>query len=209
MTGDTSPPPSLHVTDIRLDYDSDGDTVRLTGDLMYSNHDTIVSVFLGSVDHPLHGVAQYLPHCPHLSALCIATMSNKDNRDLLVSVMPRLTQLSIVNYNGHLSDPADHCAALAAVMSLTQLVRVELYNVSLGDQGLEVTDAMTRLRTVVLGGGDGVSMTARAWNIFVSGLITLPQSVSVELQKTDIDEVTVRRIQTSPHVTVTDDGGEG
>ena len=203
VTGDTSCPPSLHVTDIYLYY-SDSDTVRLTADLMSANRDTIVSVTLFGVNYPLHGVVQYLRQCPHLSGLCIR-ISNKENRDLLVSVIPRLTQLTTVRYRGGALSDADQRADVAAIMSLTQLVRVDLLSVSLGDVGVGVTDAMTRLRTVVLGGIDGVSMAAEAWDRFVSSLLTIPQSVSVVLRETDIDERTVRRIQTSPRVTVTQD----
>ena len=75
VTGDTSPPPSLHVTDIYLDHRSDSDTVRLTGDLLSANLCGIVSVSLGSVHHLLHEVTHYLPQCPHLTALCITNMS--------------------------------------------------------------------------------------------------------------------------------------
>ena len=204
VTGDTSPPPSLHVTDIYLYNHSDSDTVRLTGDLMYSNRATIVSVYLWNVQHPLHGVAHYLPQCPNLLAFCIY-MYNTENHDLLVPVIPHLTQLTTVRYGGYGSD-AD-CAAVAAVMSLTQLERVLLEDISLGDDGVVMTDAMTRLRTVVLGSKRrAVSMTAGAWDRFISSLFTLPQSVSVELYKTDIDEGTMRRIQTSNRVT--EDDGE-
>ena len=220
VTGDTSPPPSLHVTDIYLDDDSDIDTVRLTVNLMSANLGTIVSVYLWNVHHPLHGVAQNLPQCPKLTALYISYMRNTENRDLLLSVIPRLTQITTVHYNvGILSDAADR-AVVAAVMSLTQLVCIRLEGVdldedsenyesdddddmtSLNDDVFEGMDAMTRLRTVVL---YNVSMTAGAWDRFVSSLLTLPQSVSVVLRTTNIDEGTVRRIQTSPRVTVTRD----
>ena len=205
VTGDTSPPPSLHVTDILLDIDSDSDTVRLTGDLMCGNSDTIVSVWLWAVRHPLHRVIESLPQCPHLTALCIY-MYNKENHGLLVPVIPRLTQLTTVWYVGGRSD-ADR-AAVAAVMSLTQLEWIRLQDVFLGDIGVKVTDAMTRLRTVVLGDELGrVSMTAAGWDRIVSSLLTLPQSVSVVLDRTNIDEGTVRRIQTSDRVTVTEDDG--
>ena len=208
VTGDASPPPSLHLTDIYLlggIFKCDSDTVGLIGELMSANRDTIVSVSLLDVDHPLHGVEQLLPQCPHLLALCIGYMSNKENYDLLVSVIPRLTQLDTVRYHGGLSDAdAAHRAAVAAVMSLTQLERIELYGVCLGEDGLTVTDAMTRLRTVKLGYlYNPVSMTAGAWDRFVTGLLTLPQSVSVVLRGTDIDDGTVRRLQTSPNVTIT------
>ena len=198
VTGDTSPPPSLHVTDIYLDFKSDSDTVRLTGDLICSHHDTIVSVMLWDVHPPLHGVTQQLPKCQNLSALCIINISNKENHDLLLSVIPLLTQLTTVRYDGLASDAADY-RAVAAVMSLTQLVRVELEEVSLGENGMEVTDAMTRLRKLEL---DDVNMTAGAWDRFVTSLLTLPQSVSVLLHYTNIDEGTVRRIRTSSRITI-------
>ena len=126
-------------------------------------------------------------------------MDNKENHDLLVSIIPRLTQLTTVRYEGCWSDDAYHCAAVTAIMSLTQLVRVELEDVSLGDDGFGVTDAMTRLRTVVL---DNVGMTAGAWDRFVTSLLTLPQSVSVLLRNTNIDEGTVWRILTSGRITI-------
>ena len=199
VTDDTSPPPSLHVTDIDLDPDSD--TVRLTGDLMSANLDTIVSVYLYCVRPPLHGVAQFLPQCPQLSALCIAGMYNKENRDLLVPVIPRLTQLTTVRYDGAypLSDAADR-AAVAAVLTITQLEQIRLDWVDLGDDGVELTDSMTRLRTVVFW---NVHMTAAGWDRFVTSLLTLPQSVRVISELTYIDKGTMRRIQTSPHLTVT------
>ena len=200
VTGDTSPPPSPHVTDVYLvGSDSDSDTVRL----MSANRDTIVSVMLWGVGPPLDGVVQSLPHCPNLSALYITHISNTEYHDLLVAVIPRLTQLTTVRYDGgrRLSDAADR-AVVAAIMSLTQLEWIQLDIVSLGDDRLTVTDAMTRLRTVVL---YHVDMSAGAWDRFVTSLLTLPQSVCVVLDNTDIDEGTVRRIRTSPRVTVTRD----
>ena len=105
VTGDTSPPPSLHVTDIDLYGDSDSDsdkylarwtsdsdTVRLAEDLMSANLGTIVSVTLYDVRHPLHGVVLNLPQCRHLSSLFITDMYNRENHDLLAAVIPRLTQ---------------------------------------------------------------------------------------------------------------------
>ena len=200
VTGDTSPPPSLHLTDICLDPDNDSDTLRLTEELICRNHDTIMSVLLWCLHHPLHEVVQWLPQCPNLSALRIDLMSNKENIDLLVSVIPRLTKLTTVRYDGLGSD-ADR-SAVVAVMSLTWLVRVELRSVRLDDNGVGVTDAINRLKTVVL---RFVYMPAGGWDRFVSSLLTLPQSVTVVLCYTNIDEGTVRRIRTSDRVTVTRD----
>ena len=212
VTGDTSPPPSLHVTDICLDWGSDIDKVKLAEELMCSNIGTIVSLALLYVDHPLHGVVQFLPQCPNLSALYITNMLNKEDYDLLVSVIPRLTQLTTVRYDGtqlttlRYEGGAQHDAdraVVAAVMTLTRLEWIRLVNVSLGDDRVRVAD-MTQLRTVGL---YGVHMSAGSWRRFVSDLLTLSQSVCVILEMTDIDRERVRKIRTSPSIKVTHDDG--
>ena len=197
VTGDTSPLPTLQVTDIYLNMRSGSDIVKLTGELMSVNLDTIVSVTLDTVRHPLYRVTQILQQCPHLSALCITYMGDEENRDFLVAATPRLTQLTTIQYEGGVSNDAD--SVVAAVMTLTQLVRLGLESVSLGDDGLTVTDAMTRLRTVVF---TFLYMTAGGWDRFLSSLLTLPQSVCVVLRWTDIDDGAVKRVMTSPRITV-------
>ena len=203
VTGDTSPPPSLHITDIYLDHKRDSDTVSLTGELMCVNRDTIVSVRLWYVHSPLHGVAQYLPQCPNLTALYITCISNT-NHAQIVSVIPRLTQLDTLRYNGRLTAEED-VAGVAAVLRLTQLRCIQLARFYLGvDDVLVLTTDWTRLRTVVL---FDVRMSAGSWRGFVSSLLTVPHPVHVTLLDTNIDYDTRRRIQTSPHFTVTQDGG--
>ena len=194
VTGDTSPPPSLHVTDIYLRYDSD--TVRLTGELMSANLSTIVSVALWSVRHPLHEVTHYLPQCCHLSALDISYMSNTENLAQLIAVIPRLTQLDTIRYYGLRA--VEDVAVVAAVLRLTQLRYIRLDMVSLGDDVLVLTADWTRLQTVVL---RYVYMSDRSWGRFVSSLLTVRHPVHVTLWGTDIDDNTRRRIQTSPHFT--------
>ena len=211
VTGDTSPPPSLHVTDVYLesniwDPSSDSDTVRLTGDLISANRDTIMSVRLLDVDHPLHGVAQLLPQCPNLTALYITFITNKENRDILLAVIPSLTQLTTVRYNGGPYD-VDHRATVAAIMSLKQLVCVGLEVISLDYPELKVTDGMTRLKTVVLGGVGRVHTTTEGLDGFVSSLFSLPQSVCVVLRGIAIEEVTLSGIYTSSRVIITRDYG--
>ena len=194
VTGNTSPPPSLHVNDIYL-FHSDSDTVRLTGDLMCSNRDTIVSVALWGVDPPLHGVLQWLPLCPHLSALYIC-MPNNENRAKILAMIPRLIQLDTIRYHGLYGGNED----VATVLSLTQLRCIQLYCISLSDDVLVLTADWTRLHTVLL--GPRVEMAAGSWGKFVSSLLTVRHPVHVTLIGTDIDADTVRRIQTSPHFTV-------
>ena len=202
VTGDTSPPPSLHVTDIYLDELSDIDTVRLTGELMYSNRDTIVSVRLERVNHPQHGVIELLPMCPKLSALYIGYVSNKETRAQIVAVIPRLTQLDTIRYWG-LYGAVENDAYVSAVLRLTQLRYIELNDIRLGDDVLVLTADWTRLQTVVL--GPIVRMSARRWGRFLSSLLTVPHPVDVTLRDTYIDDDTVGRIRTSPDFTVIED----
>ena len=199
VTGDTSSPPSLHVTDIHLPMFSDSDTVRLTGHLMCANRDTIVSFTLWGVHHPLHGVLQQLPQCPNLSTLCIICMSNIDITQL-VAVIPRLPQLDTIRYWGLGSAVDDHAAYVEAVLHLTQLRYIHLENLDLYDDVLMLTSDWTRLQTVKL---NWVDMSDSSWGTFLSSLPTVLHPVHITLYNTNINADTVRRIQTSPHFTGT------
>ena len=206
VTGDTSPPPSLHVTDIYL-WLSDIDTERLTGELMYSNLGTIVSVWLEWVDHPLHGVIELLPQCPKLSALYINTsfMSNTENRAQMVAVTPSLTQLDTIRYHDRYAAVEEDVPFVVAILRLTQLRYIRLEYVRLKDDDVLVLTAdWTRLQTLDL---RFVDMSARAWGRFLSSLLTVPRPVHVTLDKTNIDDGTVVGIRTSPDFTVTEDSG--
>ena len=157
----------------------DRDTVKLTLELMCLNLGRIVAVSLSYVRHPLNGVIHYLPQCPQLSALYISRLKNKEDIDMLLRFIPRLTQLTSVRYNGgFMSDDIDR-AVVAAVMSLRQLVLVRLDEVDLGDYGVDMTD-MKRLQTLKL--GPLIFMSAGCWGRFVSSLLTIPQSVSVKIR---------------------------
>ena len=202
-TGDTSPPPSLHVTDIYLDEHTDSDTVRLTGELMSVNLDTIVSVMLRYVNLS-HRVLLWLPKCPHLTALHITFMSNTEDRAQIVAVIPRLTQLDTIWYEGRAGKlkNVDDVLIVAAILRLTQLRYIRLVSVTMGDDGVVLTDNWTRLHTVVL---QGVKMSSRSWRMFISSFLTIPHPVHVTLDDTHIDLHTLKRILTSPHFTLTHD----
>ena len=182
VTGDISIPPTLQVCDIYLDRSViDRDTEKLTMGLLCPNLGRIVTVSLWYVQHPLKRVIQYLPQCPHLSALFICRMKNKENIDILLRFIPRLTQLTTVRYNGGFmfEDTCTDCAAVAAVMSLRQLVWVWLDEVDLGDYGVDVTD-MKQLQTLKL--GPSIFMSAGSWGRFVSSLLTHPSVCECQIR---------------------------
>ena len=202
VTGDTSSSLSLNISDIWMDINSDSDEVKLTGDLICHNLQSIVSVALWGVDDSLHRIRKLLPQCPNLSALRINQTVNKEDHDQLVSVIPRLTQLTTIQIEGRFTD--NDRAVVKAVMTLTQLTRIILDYFTLGDDGMKVTD-MTKLQTVKL---TGVRMSAGGWESFVSSLLTLNQSLEIILDSTDIDRETVSRVQNSPRLTMTQDNGK-
>ena len=221
LTGDTSPPVILYVSDIYLEYGSDSDTVRLTEEVMYGNLDNIVSVLLDCVNHPLQRILHYLPQCPNLLTLCITHIRNKEDNDQLISVIPHLTQLDTVIYYGAAAvtavdtdddlkdilpvyDEAD-VKVVRAILQLTQLKLIGLVCVDLGDDRVEVTGDMRRLQEVGL---YNVFMSARSWDRFVLSLNNLHQTVDVGLEITNIDDSMVSMILTSPHFVVEDDEKE-
>ena len=218
LTGDTYPPPIIHVSDIYLDNKTDNVTVRLTEEVMYSNLDNIVSVTLWFLHYPLKKVVQHLPQCPLLSALYITHMSSKEDNDLLLFVIPLLTQLDTIEYFGAavattagtyddlddilpVYDESD-VKVVKTILQLTQLTGIGLWWVDLGDFEIEVTRDMRGLQDLWL---YNVFMSVRSWDKFVSGLLTLQQAVGVKLYITNINDAMVTRILTSPHFDVTYD----
>ena len=122
MTCDASPSPIIRVSDIYLDKYSDIDTVSMTADLIRSNPDSIVSVLMRHVKHPLHGVSQCLPLCKHLTVLNITIMENKNDNEQLVAIIPELTNLDTIWYEGvHFS-----CPSLLNDSSTRELPRVSV-----------------------------------------------------------------------------------
>ena len=220
LTVDTSTPPILHVSDIYLDEQSDSDILRITEEVMYDNIDNIMSVALAFVDHPVKRILQFLPPCPHLSALYISYTRNNEDNDQLLSVIPHLTQLDNIAYFGAASvtaadadnvddvlpvyDVAD-MKAVKAILQFTQLECIGLTWIDFINECVEVTGDMRQLQSIYL---DTVNMSAKSWGQFIISLSTLHQSVIIELWKTNINDVVVRRIRTSPYFTVTDDDEE-
>ena len=213
LTGDTSPPPILYVSDIYLHWSSDSDTMRLTKEVMYGNLENIVSVELIYINQPLLKIVQHLQQCSHLSTLCISDMRYKEDNDQLLSVIPHLTQLDKIVYYGAATavdtdenmedilpvyDAAD-VNAVNAILQLTQVKRMLLWFVDMGDEGVAMTRDMRRLQELWL---YNVFMSARSWDSFVSSLRILQQAVYVKLYKTNISAATVSRILTSPHFEV-------
>ena len=218
LTGDTSPPPTLHVSEIYLNNASDIDTVRITEEIMNGNLDNIVSLILAGVQHPLQRVLKQLPRYPHLSTLFISYMRNKEDNDQLLSVIPHLTQLDNIVYGGAavitaagtdddledilpVYDEAD-VKVVKTILQLTQLKRMWLFLVVLSDEDMEVTGNKSQLQEVRF---SRVIMSARSCDRFLSSVLNLHQAVVVGLLKTKIDDSMVKRILTSPHFTVTED----
>ena len=188
---------------------------------MDSNLDNIVSVVLFYINHSIKRVVQHLSQCPHLSTLCISYMSNELNHDQLLSVIPNLTQLETIWYFGVALAPAadtdddgdvipplydgTDVKAVKAILQLTQLTRIRLLGVDLGDEGVQVTGDMRRLQEV---GFVNVNMSVMAWEKFVLTLFILQNVVDVTLTLTNIDDVNICNILTSPNITVTRDDEE-
>ena len=205
LISDTSPLPAMHVSDVYLDITSDNRMVQVTCEIMCSNLDNIVSVWLEDVLHP-HLILQCLPQCLHLSVLCITDTKNKEANDLLLAVMPQLSQLSTIRYSGHVRSTASVKAAVVkAIFSLPQIENIELCNVDLYDDGLLVPCDLTRLQTIRLW---GLHMSGGSWDRFVSSLLTLQHALTVTLDETNIDDETIGMVLNSPHFTVVRDDRE-
>ena len=200
LTNVSLPPCIISVTDVCLDNDSDNDAVMVTSELMQTNKENIVSVILRNVKYPVRHVIQWLPQCTKLSALNVLVTSEEDH-DQLVMVLPNLTSLDTIDYTGHSSIPVpSQSAAVHAIIQLKQIKWIYLSDVDLGDDTVVLTRDMTRLERLEL---CSVNMSVASWNRFVTGLHSIEHPVQVALWNTNIDDDTVRMIQSSFRYIVT------
>ena len=174
-TDDTSPPPNLHVTDIWLVGTSDIDTIKLTEELIARYPNSVISVYLFNVDYPVQRALPFLPLCTQLSVLSIAYLDQFTAN--LVAVIPCLTQLDTIRYNGlGLSTVEEDVAVVAAILKLTQLRYIKLVDVRLGQEGMALTVEWTQLQTVAL---HDVRMSAGSWVRFKSSIPNVQHPVMV------------------------------
>ena len=136
-TRKTDRTPTLNVTDVCLEY-CDCDFVSLANDLVSMGDNIIVSVYLDTVEHPVHSIIQHLPGCKHLTALYIRNIQDTQDRKLLAEVLPQLVQLQCVVYGYSAGSfvekfPQADTAVVRNAQHLQQLRYIELWNITLTD----------------------------------------------------------------------------
>ena len=128
--------PTLHVTDVFLDDDSDDDNVSVASELVSMEDNSIVCVYLCSVRRPVHSIIRHLPGCKHLTALYIRYFANTQKVEPLVKVLPQLVQLQCVeygySYHGEECSPTD-TAIVRAIQHLPSLRSIKLSQITLTD----------------------------------------------------------------------------
>ena len=141
-TNNTKPIPVFHVTDVYLDEHSSSDDVCLAREFVGKENNSIVSVHLYRVNHPVHSIIQHLPSCKQLSSLYIRGINGMQDIELLARVMPELVSLQHVafGYSASLSN------VVRAAVQRPSLKSVELHHITLTEN---VTLAST-LETLVL-----------------------------------------------------------
>ena len=174
--------------------------MQITFEVVQKRLHNIISVYLDNVKYPLSILLECLPKCKNLTMLG-TKMLNTENHDKLLALLPHLTHIDTIQYGYNFNIPATvRAAAVHDILKLKQLKNVELQYVDLGDDTVVLTRDMTRLKSLWL---DGVDMSAVSWRMSVSGLLSIQHPVLVSLENTNIDDGTVRMVQSSSLYTVT------
>ena len=111
-THNTDRIPNIHVTDVFLysakykipdlylhDHDDVSvEDVCVVSEFVSMENNSIVSVCLYDVGHPIYRIIQHLPGCQHLTTLHIMDITDTQDRELLAEVLPQLVQLQCVVY---------------------------------------------------------------------------------------------------------------
>ena len=163
---------------------------------------------ISNVSGSLRGLLSVLPECKHLTHLDIKSLSDEQDVKLLADVLPRLTQVRDMTYNGTRRDTGNegvvgyHYAVAQAAAKMTGLERLSLTFMDMGDQTLTLTPTMTHIKYVWLW---HVQMTANSWAEFIASLLTMQHEFDIRLWGTNIDHESVSVVQSSPHFKVTRD----
>ena len=139
-THNTDRTPTLHVTDVYLFSDL-GDDIRVASELVRMEDNSITSVYLDRVKHPVQSIIQNLTGCKHLTSLHIIDPKDRE-------MLPQLVQLQSVVYGFHrnkICSPAD-TPVVRSVQQLPVLSRIELEWITL----IDTVTLPTKLDTVKL-----------------------------------------------------------
>ena len=99
--------PTFHVSDVYLDKQSciSTDELKMTTELVNMENNSIVSVFLDRVEHPVHSIIQHLPRCKNLTSLFIWNVTETHDLQLLSIILPQLLHLQYLSYRYLCSNP--------------------------------------------------------------------------------------------------------
>ena len=137
-THNTNRTPTLHVTDVRLCRYSYRDGVSEASELVCMEDNSIVSVYLDDVRHPVHSIIQHLPVCKHFTTLHIWNLTDTQDRALLAEVLPQLVHVQCVVYCYDIkhhrdSSPSADMPVVRALQQLPALRCIELSDITLTD----------------------------------------------------------------------------
>ena len=132
-THNTDNKPTPHVTDVYLL--SIRDDVSEASELVSMEGNSIVSVYLRDIEHPINSIIQNLPGCTNLTSLYIWGITKTQDVELLVEVLPQLVQLQYVGYGYYIDGkgPRNDTAVVRAAHNILALRCLQLVGITLND----------------------------------------------------------------------------
>ena len=130
--------PTLHVTDVHVCGDGyysnpySVSAVSVASELVSMEDNSIVSVYLDGVGHPIHSILHNLQGCKNLTSLHIGGIRNAGDTDLLVQVLPKLVNIECLEY-GNSKESITTETAGRVVQYLQNLKRLKMYIITLSE----------------------------------------------------------------------------
>ena len=133
LTHNTDNTPTLHVDDIYLGMLSNNEDVSVASEILSREDNSIVSVYLDRIKHPIQSIIHHLQGCKHLVLLHIIHITDSRDMELLSTVLPKLISLQCVGYGyGEKRLEAD-TAMVHATQQLPVLTCIKLMHITLTD----------------------------------------------------------------------------
>ena len=130
----------------------------------------------------LLGLLSSLPMCTHLTDISINTLSNEQDAEILIDVLPRLTQIRKMDIS------MCHAHVAKAATRLTGLEKLIITNIDIRYLSLTLPPLMRHIKHLEL---DSIKMPASGWREFITSLIRIQHGFDILLENTNIDDESV------------------
>ena len=145
------------------------------------------------VSGSLQGLLLALLDCQYLKTLGIIGLYDIQDVDVLIDIIPNLTQVQSMAFSGR--ENVWDADVAQSITKMTGLEKLSISYLNMGDVALTLLPLMAQIEDVQF---EKVDMTVNSWNKFLASLREIQHVFDIQLLDTNIDDEFVSALSTSP-----------